>query len=308
MKSMITLIALALLFTVHAHAQVGSMPSMASTTGTTSTTSTGPTTGTPATGPETIFGPKNLLAQRYRSHFPPIIHVVQSDGDGQWTAYTESNQIRMIAGLVGTPLVTYKPSKEEIEKAAQLGASLTIDNKIELAKLFISIAEKTIGELPPMQWLPQPRLTPIEKRLLDLSGLVKKVRGLFHKVEISHTQAEKVFWGLQIRVLTLYIDNFTGRLMHDIWEEIDGDLDRGQVAILPGHKLDLLANVILVHAMYRDEDTAAFGRLVENIKKRLLGEQSSLGDYPPGQQLLRKPAIERRLQVIEGLVEVLQNG
>lgn len=267
-----------------------------------------PTTPETETGPVTIFGPKNLLAQRYRSKFPPVVHVQNPDGegDGKWTAYTENGTIKMIKGHLGKPFLTFKVTNEQIEQANQLGGSLTAANKVELIKLFSTSSEKPFGAAPAGTWLKQPKLLPIEKRLMQVGKTSSRIRWLFNKIEVNPGQ--KIFWGIQIKILTLYSDHHRAALLEDIWEEIDGELDRGQVEIVPGRNFDLFCNVVGMHLMFHDDDLTSYGPLADMIDKRLKAELLGLDQYSPPQGAIRKAAIEKRLAILDALRELLSNG
>jgi hypothetical protein len=267
-----------------------------------------PTTGSTDVGAAAAFGPGNPLALRYRSRFPPVVHVLASDGSATYTAMVKDGRIQMVTGLVARPFVTYNATQAQIEQAAALAGNPTAENKLELVRLFIACAEKPVVAPPPGTYLPQPSLLPVEKHLMALSAFSRKIRWLFNKVEKAPNQIVKIFWGLQIKLLTLYIEKFTDRLVNDIWEEVDGELDRGQEAIVPGRKLDLMLNVAAVHVMYRDDDMTCYGTLVGKIKKRLIAEQQSLPDYPPGQAEARRKAIEKRLAIVTPLSDLIEQG
>lgn len=269
-----------------------------------------PTTPETETGPVTVFGPRNLLAQRYRSRFPPVVHVQHPDGEGggKWTAYAEGTSIKMIKGHLGKPFITFKVNQEAIEKASALGASMTPENKIELVRLFSLNSEKPFGPAPAGTWLKQPRLLPIEKRMMQIGRTSARIRWLFNKVELAPNQAVKIFWGLQIKILTLWSNRFTEHLLNDIWEEIDGELDRGQIAIVPGRNFDLFCNVVGMHVMYHDDDLTSYSPISNMIEKRLKAELLSLDQYPPPQAEIRKAAIEKRLAILTALEELLANG
>ena len=277
---------------------------------TTDTTSAPPSPIETETGPVTIFGPKNLLAQRYRSKFPPVVHVKNPDGsgDGAWTAYAEGNAIKMIKGLHGKPFITITVDQAAIDKAAQLGASMTPENKVELVKLFSTSSEKPFGPAPEGTFLKQTPLLPIEKKLMQIGRTSARIRYLFHKADGATNQAVKLFWGLQIKVLTIYSNKFTECLLNEIWDEIDGELDRGQAAIVPGRKFDLFCNVVGIHLMFHDDDLTSYGPLAGMIEKRLKAEMGSLDQYPPPQAERRKAAIEKRLAILAALQELIANG
>jgi hypothetical protein len=261
------------------------------------------------TGPVTIFGPKNLLAQRYRSHFPPVVHVQnpEGEGDGKWTAYVSDGQIKMVKGLHGKAFVTYTVTQADIDTAASLGGSLTAENKLKLVKHFRGVSEKPFEAVTGI-WLKQPKLLPFENRLLKISQLGKKMRWLYNKVETAPNEAVKIFWGAQIKIISLYVNHLVDKALNELWEEVDGELDRGQVAIVPGRTFDLTLNVAGVHVMYRDDDLTAFGPLLGRIKKRLTAEMLSIGDQPPAQQELRKQAIQKRLDLISEMIDLTDQG
>lgn len=276
----------------------------------TDTTSVPPTTPETETGPVTIFGPKNLLAQRYCSKFPPVVHVQNPDGegDGKWTAYTEGRAIKMIKGHLGKPFLIFKVNQETIEKANSLAGSMTPENKAELIRLFSLSSEKPFGPAPAGTFLPQPKLLPIEKRLMQIGALSKRIRWLFNKVEVAPNEAVKIFWGVQIKLLTIYINKFTENLLNDIWEEVDGELDRGQIAIVPGRNFDLFCNVVGMHLMYHDDDLTSYGPLAGMIEKRLKAEIANIDQYPPPVGEVRKQAAQKRLDILTVLQELLSNG
>jgi hypothetical protein len=267
---------------------------------------TGETTGV---GIEGALGPKNPITLRYRCRFPPVVHVAVSDDESKkWTLFVRDGVIRVATGHQLQQYVTLSCTKEQLAQANSLVAAMTVENKLAIVTLMNSMVEKPIGPPPNGEYLPMPRLLPMERRLIKIGNLSKKVRWLFHQVEISSQQYQKIFWGLQIKVMTIYINYYTQNLLSDLWDSIDGDLDRGQEAILPGQDFDLLLNVVGMYLMYKDDDLGAFGTLVKSIRQRLQAEQQSLPDYPPPTAALRGKAIQKRLDVVQKLAELIEGS
>ena len=109
-------------------------------------------------------------------------------------------------------------------------------------------------------------------KLLKISALCQEgeARWLSHQVEILLTNStRKCFGDFRSRSLTLYINQFSDALLNELWDAIDGDLDRGQEQIFPGQPIDLLLNVVGVHLMYKDDDVGAYGTLVKAVRQRL---------------------------------------
>jgi hypothetical protein len=269
-----------------------------------------PVTGeTTAAGPEGALGPKNPITLRYRCRFPPVVHVVVSDDEAKkWTLFVREGVIRSANGLQLDPFVTLSCTKEQLAKANGLIAAMTVENKLAIIELMNSMVEKPVTPPTTGEYLPVPRLLPMEKKLLKIGNLSKKVRWLFHQVEISTAQYQKIFWGLQIKVLTMYINYYTANLIDALWDSIDGDLDRCQEAIYPGNDFDLLLNVVGMHLMYKDDDVGAFGTLLKTTRQRLQAEQGSLSDYPPATAAQRGKAIKARLDVLVKLIELVEGS
>ena len=271
---------------------------------------TTPTTGLPETGPVTAFGPKNPLAVRYLSKFPPVVHVKTDTGDGGWTAYADAktNSIQMVKGLIGKPFIVFTVTADQIAQANTLAGSPTIQNKLDLIKLFSTSSEKPFGPAPDGTWLKQTKLSPLERKLLHVGRISARIRWLFHKVDGVTNKIVQLYWGLQIKLWTIYSNKIVESILNEVWEEIDGELVRGQVEMVPGRKLDQLLSAAGVFVMYHDDDLSAMGPLCQMFLKRLKAEMMDLGDYPPATADVRKAAIQKRLDAIQALYDLISNG
>jgi len=270
---------------------------------------TTPTTMEVETGPVTVFGPKNPLALRYPSKFPPVVQVKQSDGaQGTWTAFADHGSIKMVKGLFFQPFITFTVTGDQISQAAAAGGGTSPQNKIDLVTLFSTNSEKPLQPPAGGATLKQPKVSPLEKKLLLLGRLSARSRWLFHKADGAANQVEKVFWGLQIKILSLYVDKVNEGLLNSIWDEIDGDLIRGAAEIRPGHKFDTYLGGVGVFLMYHDDDLSAFRPLCKGIDQRLKAEMNDLGDYPPDVADARKAAIQKRIDANGALLSLIDNG
>ncbi len=259
---------------------------------------------------------QNPLFRRYFMRVPQVIHIKLGEKGDAFTCTRHSDgSLRLTPGLTGEAFLTLTPSETDLQLvvAAAKDGRFDLSEKLAVGAAFLNFSEKPF-QPPAVAEVPAPDasyLSSYEQQLVKVSSMSKRMRWLFNKVMTASNQLAKLYYGVQIRVLTALSERSQSKVLEQVSSEVADDIACGRVEIGAKSLLEQLAGVVVVHVLGRSEDAGAYQTILKGLLKRLQVQAMTLRAQQPGRGASgsdREQAHKVRLETVQKLIELIQNN